>query len=695
MKKDVKQKQIESIMKKAFSNSQINYSTNQSKKQTNEIERKDEIEKTEYIRDMLKHLDILFEDFDSDVYIEIRSLDGKIREFFENTASNREKIARKYILSQDLCVSLNPRIAQAGTKEAVLEARFLLLDFDRKDDTKEINITYNDILNELAKFNLKPCFITFSGNGYHTYFKLDRVINAIDFEKLQHAFIEFVNKNISFENAKADEKIKDSTRIIRLASTINTKNNKITRIVYEDKEAITSYEYIKELLKNELKEEANIKEYTLDTRDLSSESLTSEELNELITRVKEKFIVGQRQYLILALAGVLAKKGFTEDEALRIYHEHFSSIDDSKDLKMREACIKRTYKLYRNNQEIASFSLLKEYDIDLSFLKSNHKENHKHDDVLSKLIIIDSETLAKMQFEKRIHVVENLIPSGLSILAGKSKLGKSWFSLFLSLHVATNTSLWGLFNVNNNDKYVYYFALEDYQERIQSRREKMIANLKLNSTNEKLRFVFNNRNYQFKFNDDGYKVLEELAKESCLIIIDTYVRAKEQKNYKNEYEYESQILSRLQAIAFDNNMSILLIHHTRKMYSEDVFDNILGSVALMGVADATLIFERMRKQDLVKLHTTGRDVEEQSIAMKFDKEKAYFSFEGNAELLELSELQKEVLEMLKKEALSFSEIKKRLNKNDSTVHYTLQKLLEQDLIMSYNQTNRTIYVAKK
>ena len=114
----------------------------------------------------------------------------------------------------------------------------------------------------------------------------------------------------------------------------------------------------------------------------------------------------------------------------------------------------------------------------------------------------------------------------------------------------------------------------------------------------------------------------------------------------------------------------------------------------MGVADTILIFERIRKQELIKLHVTGRDVEEQSIAMKFDKEKACFEYAGNAELLELSELQKEVLEMLKKEALSFTELQKRLGRNKGNVYRVIQKLLEDGLITEIRQSNRTIYIAK-
>lgn len=699
MKKDNKDKQIEYLQQMMNQRLQNNYITKDQKHQTKPV--KDELDKTDYIKEMLKHLDFLFEDVDSDVFIEIRNISNKVdndrSDYERNTAVNREKLARKYALRKNICVGVNGRIVEAGTDDAVIEARVLFVDFDRIDKSIPLNVPYIEIVNALKKLNLNPAFGIFSGNGYHFYFKLSETITAHEFTKFQKAIAHYINNHTSFENLFVDDKISNPSRVMRLAGTLNVKENeneaKVTRIIYEDQTAVLDVNEIRKLLLSEM-EQQTVNTYQ---NGCDLDSVSKDELNTLIEKVKEVFIEGQRQYLTMGLAGILAKMNISEDEALRIYHIHFASIDDTKDLRMREACIKRTYKLYKNNQNIAGASLLKELKVQLPPLKKNSEPKTTNTDILrSKLKIFTAEQLNQIQFEHREHIIENMLTEGLNLLAGKSKLGKSWFALYLALHVASHTPLFNLFTVKNSDKYVTYFVLEDFEERIKSRQDKLLTNLKLNDSDfsKRLRYITNTVQYRFVLDEEGFHLLDYFSKDSSLIIIDTYARAKQYKNNKNEYDYETQILSRIQTIAFENHTSILLIHHTRKAHSEDVFDTVLGSTAIMGVADTILIFERMRKQELIKLHITGRDVEEQSIAIKFDKEKACFTFEGNAEMLELSELQREVLEMLKKEALSFSEIKKRTNKGDGTVYKILQKLIEENLITEIKQSNRTIFIAK-
>lgn len=315
------------------------------------------------------------------------------------------------------------------------------------------------------------------------------------------------------------------------------------------------------------------------------------------------------------------------------------------------------------------------------------------------LSFISGTDLLEKEYPPRDFIVESILPTGLVLFAGKSKLGKSWFALYTAMHIATNEPLFGMFKVNR-DGLVYYFALEDYESRLQSRMRTLIENVpEFDGKEFSNLFCFTPHiEQQFRLDDSGFEFLEDIAMMGVsLIIIDTYARAKVQKNYKSEYDYETSILSRLQRIALQYNTCIMLIHHTRKSYSEDVFDNVLGSTALMGVADATMIFERLRKQNLVKLHITGRDLEEQSIALEFDiKEGKFFKFAGNAEEYELSELQEEVLRTLKNPC-SVSELAIRLNKPKQSIYYIIDKLLEKGLITeSYDNKQKVMkYSAKK
>lgn len=55
---------------------------------------------------------------------------------------------------------------------------------------------------------------------------------------------------------------------------------------------------------------------------------------------------------------------------------------------------------------------------------------------LEKLKTVDAETLLSTPLKKTMFIVDGLIPQGVSILCGSSKIGKSWLMLWLGLQVA-------------------------------------------------------------------------------------------------------------------------------------------------------------------------------------------------------------------------------------------------------------------
>ena len=64
--------------------------------------------------------------------------------------------------------------------------------------------------------------------------------------------------------------------------------------------------------------------------------------------------------------------------------------------------------------------------------------------ISEKLSIVDADTLLSTPLEKTLFIVEGLIPQGVTLLGGSSKIGKSWLMLRLGLQVARGLPLWGL-----------------------------------------------------------------------------------------------------------------------------------------------------------------------------------------------------------------------------------------------------------
>jgi len=85
---------------------------------------------------------------------------------------------------------------------------------------------------------------------------------------------------------------------------------------------------------------------------------------------------------------------------------------------------------------------------------------------VEKLKTIDADTLLSTPMSKTLFVVDGLIPQGLSVLSGSSKIGKSWLMLWLGIQVARGQPVWE-FETHKSD--VLYLCLEDTYARIQSR----------------------------------------------------------------------------------------------------------------------------------------------------------------------------------------------------------------------------------
>ena len=82
---------------------------------------------------------------------------------------------------------------------------------------------------------------------------------------------------------------------------------------------------------------------------------------------------------------------------------------------------------------------------------------------VEKLKTIDADTLLSTPMRKTLFVVDGLIPQGLSVLSGSSKIGKSWLMLWLGIQVARGQPVWE-FETHKSD--VLYLCLEDTYARI-------------------------------------------------------------------------------------------------------------------------------------------------------------------------------------------------------------------------------------
>jgi hypothetical protein len=83
------------------------------------------------------------------------------------------------------------------------------------------------------------------------------------------------------------------------------------------------------------------------------------------------------------------------------------------------------------------------------------------------------------------------------------------------------------------------------------------------------------------------------------------------------YDADYTAMGRAKRLADTFGVAVVLVHHVRKMGSDDFLEQVSGTNGLAGAADATLVLKRARGTADGVLHVTGRDVEEAEYAMAF------------------------------------------------------------------------------
>ncbi len=288
--------------------------------------------------------------------------------------------------------------------------------------------------------------------------------------------------------------------------------------------------------------------------------------------------------------------------------------------------------------------------------------------------------LMRMELPPVRWIVPDILPEGLTVLAGKPKLGKSWLALHLALAVAYGGIALSAKQCEPGN--VLYLALEDNIRRLQSRLRKLMVG---DAIPDALAFDTECP----RLEDGGYALIEEWIisqKNPRLIIIDTWQKISPRPaKQKNEYELASDALGLLKRLADTYSVAIVVVHHMRKSASEtgDFLDEVNGSIGIPGTADVVLGLKRARGQIDAELCITGRDIEDDStLALTFDKERALWCLQGKANEVARSKEQQAILDLLAEYpgGLTVKEINEALQKKYDTTRNIVASMLKAQLI---------------
>lgn len=286
--------------------------------------------------------------------------------------------------------------------------------------------------------------------------------------------------------------------------------------------------------------------------------------------------------------------------------------------------------------------------------------------------VITASELEGMSFPEPRWLVPGIIPEGVTILAGKPKLGKSYLALNIALALACGGKAMGSIDVSPCG--VLYLALEDRHRRLQNRINETFGQCGWPS---RLHLVTE----WPRVDQGGIPLLQKFLEEHTnvkLVIIDVFekFKAREQKNdriYSQDYQHMEPLVS----LTHSHDVSLLPVHHTRKLVADDPLDEVSGSTGLSGSADTILVLKRVRGK--ATLYVRGRDVEEQELELDRDPSGGWVLL-GGARAVEVNAECQALLDLLKRGPMKLTVMSAVMEQAKSTVHKRLGALMDASLV---------------
>lgn len=281
--------------------------------------------------------------------------------------------------------------------------------------------------------------------------------------------------------------------------------------------------------------------------------------------------------------------------------------------------------------------------------------------------------LSRMEIEPVKWFIPSILPSGLTILAGPPKIGKSFFCWNMAISVAVGGSAFSSIQIEQRHN-VTYLSLEDPPALLKDRLDLISPDVKPSN----LHIIHDL--HQKKLDAVGLKMLEEHLDKTAseLLIVDTWKHVAPQIDSKGtSYDVDYESLIPIQQFAHQRNMGIVLVTHTRKAADIDnVFNQIQGSVGMQASCDTLMMISH--DSGAKTLHLSGRRVPTEQFALTISE--GIWQLEGNAQEYHRSELCKEIVHHLKEagdSGLSVHDIEDITGKNRNTIKSALRRMVKE------------------
>lgn len=589
---------------------------------------------------------------------------------------------------------ISPDLSRSANDGHILKRRWFLIDIDpkRPPDTNSSEAEHDFagaaagvILSDLVEAGWPMAVLIDSGNGWHLLFRID-LPNDDESKSLVKGALKALSKKYSDEHIELDSKVYNASRISKLPGTWARKGphsperpHRLCRLVSApDPPTVLSADQLRRLLPTEtngpasppaaspeealrrapkmpwvLKADADPGRAAYAKRALELETarvVLAPVGSRNDTLNKAAFALGQ-----LVAGGVLSRSDVEEALTHAASRAGLSGIEVSSTIR---SGIDGGTKEPRTAPE------------------RNGKPGGKGETVHERQrpTTFSLTELLAMDIPEPRWAVPGLLSEGLTLLAGKPKIGKSWLALNLAITIAGGGTALGMSKVVPGD--VLYLALEDRPRRIQSRARKLLKGLDCAAT-DRLRIA----TAWPRLGDGGEDYIEEWAASvprPSLVVIDVWAKFRPvYKQASNQYDQDYQHGAAIKDVADKFGFAALPLHHTKKAAAEDIVDDISGTLGIAGAADGITILTRARGETEGELFVTGRDVDERQLGVSFDPETFAWKHLGDAAIAGNSKARKAILTALQNNtSMTATEVADATNMERDTIRKELWRMLQ-------------------
>ena len=161
-----------------------------------------------------------------------------------------------------------------------------------------------------------------------------------------------------------------------------------------------------------------------------------------------------------------------------------------------------------------------------------------------------------------------------------------------------------------------------------------------------------------------------------LVVLDTFTALVKTGSKGGSDVFRSQYaeVSRLRKLAEEFRTAIIVVHHMRKGLSDSVIEAVAGTGGIAAAVD-TLWQLKRKPEGEATLDIVGRETEERTLAMRFDREPLGWRILGDDDAQLLNSERRQVLELLHEDgALSPAQIAAELGKSRPAVRMLLKRM---------------------